>query len=75
MKPKLVTSIAALMVNLLISAQAFGADIKVIDPWSRALPPTVSAGAAYFEITNQSDRTRTLVDAHSDIAKATTLCS
>lgn len=51
-----------------LSAQHAGS-IQVMQPWSRAMPPTVPNGAAYFVLNNDSDRPDRLLGASSPQAK------
>lgn len=55
------------------SAQQQHANIQVISPWSRELPPTAPVGAAFMTIENHSDQADRLISADSSIADITEL--
>ena len=50
-------------------AQEFTAgSMKIVAPWSRALPPNAPAGAAYFRVENSGGESDRIVSARTDIA-------
>lgn len=67
--PRLISVAAALVLAQAVLAQHYEhGDIHVMDPWSRALPPVASNGAAYLELSNRGATPDRLVGATSPAA-------
>jgi len=63
-----IVSTAVLLASLTMTAQADADGITVHDAWSRATPPGITVGVAYFVIDNQGAQDR-LLRVSSPIAK------
>ncbi|MDX1433811.1 MAG: copper chaperone PCu(A)C [Gammaproteobacteria bacterium] len=67
---RLITFAAALLLSPALLAQHYEhGDIHVMDPWSRALPPVASNGAAYLQLNNRGGVPDRLVGASSPAAE------
>ena len=54
-----------------VPAQEFtSGSVKIVAPWSRALPPNAPNGAAWFRVENSGGKPDRIVSARTDIAEA-----
>ncbi|GAA5215871.1 copper chaperone PCu(A)C [Corallincola platygyrae] len=60
--------VSAIFVAALLVTGANAAQINVVNPYVRALPPGVPTSAAFMEIENPTDQPLVLVGAQTDIA-------
>lgn len=56
-------TVAMLALALGLAVPAWAGTIEVVDPWVRAVPPTISMSAAYMTVKNTGDKSVTLVGA------------
>ncbi len=56
-------------IALLFTSTIFANDIVISDAYVRAVPPNVQNSASFMKITNNSDKTISLLSANSNIAK------
>lgn len=68
MKRSLPWALVALLAAPAIAADFDVADIRISDPWSRALPPVSPTGAAYLTIHNRGEATDRLIGAQTPTA-------
>lgn len=64
---------AILLTGCSLSLLAGTADISVIDPYARAVPPGQPNSAVFMSLSNSSSETRALVEAHSSAANVVEL--
>ncbi|WP_022962612.1 copper chaperone PCu(A)C [Halopseudomonas pelagia] len=72
LKPRTL-ALCATLLGTLFAGQSFAheydiADLHIIHPWARALPPVAPTGAAYMIIENRGERADTLTDVRTPVA-------
>jgi hypothetical protein len=70
MRNYLFIGLMALLVNVFtVTPSIAGDDLRVTEVWSRATPPSVKVGAAYFTVENLNNRPDTLLAVASPVAE------